>query len=368
MRSDVILRLLHSVLELEDSELTDVWKTVEAISDYKYDSYQQFGPGLRFTESLCLWLEQFHLIKERLVAYNFVKNNLIFISSDEMKHLIQMTYPDLIKPYLINKVSEEINIPNYFVKKIINHDSFKLLQARSLFLGLSDGSHIDDFRRFSQIRHEQVYSTYLISEDKSKDFIEKLKTYLNETLGNTDKPKFEVAFLLDDFSGSGYSFLHEEDDGEYDGKIIRFYKSIISNPELKELFDLQKLKICVILYIATSKAREKIEKLGQVYFNPKSIDFTIKVIYELKENILINQSDHTDLFPLLKKYYTKKIESKSYRNGDMTNPFLGFDGCSLPLVLSHNCPNNSLPILWMDPEHYDPLRGLFPRIERFLKE
>ena len=359
-------RLLHSVLELEDSELTDVWKTVEAISDYKYDSYQQFAPGLRYTESLCLWLEQFHLIKERLVAYNFVRNNLIFVSSDEMRHLIQMTYPDLIKPYLINKVSEETDIPNYLVKKILSHDSFKLLKARSLFLGLSDGSHIDDFRRFSQMRHEQVYSTYLISTEKSKDFIKKLKKYL-KTFETTDKPQFEAAFLLDDFSGSGYSFLHEKD-GDYDGKIIRFYESIISNPELKELFNLKKLKICVILYMATSKAKKNIEKLGRDYFKPKSIDFTIKVIYELKENILINQSDHTDLFPLLKKYYTKKIESKSYKNGDMTNPFLGFDGCALPLVLNHNCPNNSLPILWMDPDHYNPLRGLFPRIERFLKE
>lgn len=366
MRSDVMQRLLHSVLDLEDSELTDVWKTVQAISDYKYDSYQQFAPGLRFVESLCLWLEQFKLIKERLVAYKFVTNNLIFVSSDEMKHLIRMVYPDTIKPYLIEKVSEQTKIPNYFVKKIINHDSFKLLKARSLFLGLSDGSHIDDFRRFSQIRHEQVYSTYLISTEKSRDFIEKLKKYLNETFENIDKPKFEVAFLLDDFSGSGYSFLHKEDD--YDGKIVRFYKSIISNSELKDLFDLEKLKICVILYMATSKAKQRIEKLGKDYFKPKSIDFTIYVIHELKENTLINQSEHTDLFPLLSKYYTEKIESPSYKKGDMTNPFLGFDGCALPLVLSHNCPNNSLPILWMDPEFYVPFRGLFPRIERFVKE
>jgi len=367
MRSDVMQRLLHNVLDLEDSELTDVWKTTEAISEYKYDSYQQFAPGLRFTESLCLWLGQFSLIKERLVAYNFIKNNLIFVSSEEMKHLIRMAYPDSIKQYLINKSSEQTGIPNYFVKRILDHDSFKLLKTCSLFLGLSDGSHIDDFRRYSQIRHEQVYSTYLISTEKSKDFIKKLKKYLTETFESSDKPKFEVAFLLDDFSGSGYSFLNKED-GNYDGKIIRFYNSIISNPELKELFDLKKLKICVVLYIATSKAKEKIEKLGREYFEPKSIDFTIDVIHELKENILINKSDHTDLFPLLEKYHTKKIESPSYVKGDMTNPWLGFDGCALPLVLSHNCPNNSLPILWMDPDHYQPLRGLFPRIERFSKE
>ncbi|MCB1177973.1 MAG: hypothetical protein KDK36_10375 [Leptospiraceae bacterium] len=367
MRSEVSQRLLHSVLDLDDSELTDVWKTVEAISDYKYDSYQQFAPGLRFTESLCLWLEQFNLIKERLVAYNFIKNNLIFVSSDEMKHLIRMAYPDCIKSYLIDKVSEETNIPNYHIKKILNHDSFKFLKARSLFLGLSDGSHIDDFRRFSQIRHEQVYSTYLISTEKSKDFIKKLKKYLKDTFANTDDAKFETAFLLDDFSGSGYSFLHKED-GDYDGKIVRFYKSIISNQELKDLFDLEKLKICVVLYMATSKARDKIEKLGKDYFKPKSVDFSIKVIHELKENILINNSDHTDLFPILQKYYTKKIESESYKKGNMDNPFLGFDGCALPLVLYHNCPNNSIPILWMDPEHYSPRRGIFPRTERFLKE
>jgi hypothetical protein len=32
---------------------------LQLLADYKYDSYQRFGPGKRFVESLALWLKQF---------------------------------------------------------------------------------------------------------------------------------------------------------------------------------------------------------------------------------------------------------------------------------------------------------------------
>jgi hypothetical protein len=40
----------------------------------------------------------------------------------------------------------------------------------------------------------------------------------------------------------------------------------------------------------------------------------------------------------------------------------GFADCRLPVVLSHNTPNNSLYLLWAEAEH--SVRGLFPRVSR----
>ncbi len=42
----------------------------------------------------------------------------------------------------------------------------------------------------------------------------------------------------------------------------------------------------------------------------------------------------------------------------------GFAACALPLVLAHNCPNNSIYLLWADPLEKGSARGLFPRIVR----
>jgi hypothetical protein len=45
-----------------------------------------------------------------------------------------------------------------------------------------------------------------------------------------------------------------------------------------------------------------------------------------------------------------------------TDGRLGFAGCALPLVLSHNTPNNAVYLLW-GPEQYE-YSGLFPRVVR----
>lgn len=367
MNDDLAERLLHQVLNLEDEELVNERSFVQAIASYKYDHYQQFAPGMRFIESLCLWLKQFGHIKERKIAYDFVKKNLIFISSSEMTHLIRMAFPDVIKKYLIQQTSLQTGLDDFLISKILAHEKFTDLLNRSLFLGLSDGAHIDNFRRFAQLRHEQVYPTYLISDDKSKDFIKKLKKYLQESGINKDNPKFEIAFLIDDFSGSGFSFLNDKET-PFAGKIYRFYQTIINNQDVSNLFDLDKLKICVVLYLATSRAKQRIEALAKDLFKSTKITFSVLVVSELKNNILVNKTKNADLIPILQGYYTTEIESPSYKKGDMSEPHLGFDGCALPLVLYHNSPNNSLPLIWMDPERYDPLRGLFPRIERFVKE
>ena len=96
---------------------------------------------------------------ERILAYEFMKKKLIFYSSKEMKHLIQITYPDFIKQYLVKLTSNITNINKFQIRKILNHQKFEDLKSRSLFLGLSDGACINDFRRLSKIRHEQVYPT-----------------------------------------------------------------------------------------------------------------------------------------------------------------------------------------------------------------
>ena len=50
---------------------------------------------------------------------------------------------------------------------------------------------------------------------------------------------------------------------------------------------------------------------------------------------------------------------------------LGYAGCELPLVLSHNTPNNSVSLLWADttaePQSMGR-RALFPRYERHHKD
>ena len=58
------------------------------------------------------------------------------------------------------------------------------------------------------------------------------------------------------------------------------------------------------------------------------------------------------------------IVTSEYKNGKHDEPHLGFDECGLPLIMSHNCPNNSVPILWYENKDKS-IPALFPRIQRY---
>src|SRR5437867_3511869 len=167
MKDALAERLLAKVLGWHPTELTQERQDLQMLSEYKYDEYQQFFPGMRFIESLSLWLDQFKDSDKKIIAYNFMKSRIVFISNAELNHLIRMAFPDMIKPFLIQQVANKHEENPILIKKILKMKEFNVMLRQSLFLGLSDGARIDLFRRFSELNHEQVYPTYLITEDKS---------------------------------------------------------------------------------------------------------------------------------------------------------------------------------------------------------
>jgi len=83
-------------------------------------------------------------------------------------------------------------------------------------------------------------------------------------------------------------------------------------------------------------------------------------MHELDEQYQIK--NHEGIFDICKKekYYDKElIEDKHTQK----NIQLGFSDCALPLILEHNTPNNSVPLLWTY-DYSDIFKGLFPRIPR----
>ena len=155
---------------------------LQAISNFKYDEYRQFSPGMLFLGSLTSWLRQFKTIEERKVAYNFVKTQLVFISENQIQQLVSLAFSDAVQPFLFTKTGNELNIEHFKINEIYHSDTYKSNKRKTLFIGLSDGSRIDYFRRMSGLNNEQVFSTYYISEEKSADLQNELKTILTIVL------------------------------------------------------------------------------------------------------------------------------------------------------------------------------------------
>jgi hypothetical protein len=359
MRTFLTEKLLAKIMGWTPEEISRELPLIQALAGFKYDEYQQFSPGIRFIESLAKWLEQFTPFDERKLAYDFIKNSLVFISNDQISHLVNITFTDKVNPILIEKTAFRKNVSKYLVNQIIGSPEYKELLRRSLFIGLSDGARIDLFRRSKmEISNEQVFPSYYIEADKSDDMIEKL----NEEYSGK---KFNSVFLIDDFTASGKSYFRQNENA-YKGKIYKFlYKHLAKESSLIDLTD--GLSLHVIFYVATREALDNINRAIQAYIKSLELDITvdvnaIQIIDTLIKETVLKNTDFLNLISKENKYFDKSIVDKHFEEGKSDDPHLGFNECALPLVLSHNTPNNSLPIFWF-PEGSKVI-GLFPRVTR----
>lgn len=360
MDPDLAEELLGSVMDWRAEQIGKNYRDLRALGNFGYDDYMQFGPGRRFMESLANWLHQFDK-EHRQAAYDFVLKRLLFITRTQMQQIVSVTYDHRVVPMLVEQVAEESGgkfLP-WQIRRIRNSGEFKELHDRCLFLGLSDGSHMDEFRRSNErIDHEQVSRTHEISQERASSLQKKLADRLGS---NTDaKPLFRNVFLLDDFSASGSSYWRDEQGPK--GKIASFYRSITNADDpLGSLVDIEDLRVCVILYVATDTAKRALETC-KTTVDP--IRLKVVPIHLLPSEIRFDEKKDKNFAPLVHdpKFDSDDLMDRHMEKGNTTNPPLGFGNCALPLVLYHNTPNNSLLILHNTSEKY--YRGLFPRITR----
>jgi hypothetical protein len=365
MNDDLAEKLLIKVMNWEKHEVTQERPFLQAIAAFKYDEYQQFTPGMKFIESLALWLHQFKKKEEKQIAYDFVKNRLIFVSNSEMMHLVSIAYADCIQSILIERVAHEIGCSEFEISKIVKSEDFRILRRQSLFLGLSDGARIDVFRRFSrELNHEQIWPIYDISNEKAKEMQEELERDLRELTDRNDlpEPKFKAIFLLDDFSGSGRSYLRIENKN-YKGKIFKIYQELFDENGALRPIVTEDLMVYVVLYVATNMAERWIRDLmGKLLGSCCRYD--VRVIQHIDDDYKVGEQDKDFVKNLVEKYYDKRIEDKYTEVGGSEDLKFGFANCALPLVLHHNTPNNSIALLWSYEDENADLRGLFPRVKR----
>ena len=119
MKDELAENLLAQVLAWTDEEKARERAIVQDFARYKYNEYQGFSPGRGFIESLALWLRQFGTIDERRIAYTFVRERLIFFSNAEMRRLVALAFPTIVRPALISTVAIDLGISPLRPKAVI---------------------------------------------------------------------------------------------------------------------------------------------------------------------------------------------------------------------------------------------------------
>jgi hypothetical protein len=364
VRDQNAAKLLAKVMGWEDLETVPlVLPTLQLLADFKYDHYQRFGPGRRFIESLALWLHQFEP-SDRQAALDLVLNRLVFISDAEFSHLVLTAYRDLIVQERMRLVSEEYEIPSFRVREIARHRRFEQLRLTSLYLGLSDGARTNELRRASdgEIGNEQIWQAYELGDEKAVDMLEDLGASLQSADFASKDPRFNLIWLLDDFSGSGNTYIrYDGASRRFKGKLPKIYQRL----QQRGMVDPSHYEVFLLLYTATRQAIDHIEYWSERFTTDHGVKpLQLRVLCPIEAEVALTRNAGPELQALLSNpaYSNKGVVDKHFLVGGTDDARLGFAGCALPVVLGHNTPNNSVFLLW-GPEQFKP-HGLFPRVSR----
>jgi hypothetical protein len=387
MNSNLASQLLSSVMGWDYEGLNSERPELEFMGSMKYDAYDRFMPGTRFMSSLVQWLNQFDE-EDRKTVLDFVKKKLVFVSSTQMNYLVDLLYDSKIRPILQRKATENAQMPSYMLCNKKVQKQFYIEKRSSLVVGLSDGAHTDILRRSAGFSNEQVLTNYYPDGKKLKDMLKNLREE-KKLEGVVENVYFRNIFFIDDFTASGKSFVRYDDKAKrFKGKLSKiidelYAKNIEPTEEEKQegkkeelhlsyLLDANQpeIHIDILFCIATEKAVRNIRNGLDDFLQKRGYDkikYHIHVVQKLDESLSKEITEDPELMTVLEKpqYLHQNLkDDTAYKVGSVTKPYLGFDECALPVVLSHNTPNNSLPILWQDTDNDQEFKGLFPRISR----
>jgi hypothetical protein len=188
-----------------------------------------------------------------------------------------------------------------------------------------------------------------------------LKSELEKAGFQSQSPHFNLIWLLDDFSGSGNTYIrYDSETRSYGGKLQKIYEQLHE----RRLIDPSHYEVFLVLYAATRQAIDHIEYWSERFTSERGFKpLQLRVLCRLERSLALTEGVSPAVATLLTKpkYFDSRANDKHMKVGGADGR-LGFANCALPVVLSHNTPNNSVYLLW-GPEQFD-YPGLFPRVVR----
>lgn len=356
----LVAELMNWTVEFATSEFA--W--LELMVSYKFDGYQQYGPGHRFYVHLLRWLSQF-APAQRERAWLLLRHHVVYVSQDELNHLVSLTGSS-IEHKMRAAVARRLQMPVYRVLDDPKaRRQFDEMRYRTLYVGASDGARIDVFRRYNEgaISNEQVVPMIEISAAKQAKLKEKLQQRLN-AVGSTAPATFEWVCLIDDFTASGTTSIRKSEAG-WDGKVHRFMEEAVLTDNSLTAADAH---IQVHHYLASHTASQAVTKLlGEYGLQHPNLQYIPTFSHVFPEDFVITAESQPEIAALLESRYDPSIETSHTGPGIA----MGYKSGGLPLVLDHNTPNNSLATLWArsvpDRDNYieaNHMSPLFPRRSR----
>lgn len=367
MPGNVALDLVAEVMGWDGSDgdpTVGEFAWLKMMSSIKYDGYADFRAGVRFLENLAIWLRQFPTREDRLTAYDFFKRRLVYISPAELKCLIEIFVPEVVTPQLRREVAHQRGIRPYEVWA--TPESAKRFQEAlrsTLFVGMSDGSRIDMLRRANagRISPEQIVAALIIDDAKWKS----LGKELEKSLGAGRK--FDRVYLIEDFTGSGTTFARKVG-GEWKGKLHKFeerVKEAKSKLDPNDKFPLREgYDVHIHHYISSDQAsialRENVDAVKDEWKDRSFGNVYVSEGIRLPASLKLSDDQDAEMLRLCDTFFDSGLDRKlaeHLKESGIDTVRFGYARCALPLILDHNTPNNTIPLLWAE-TNGDPENGV----------
>ncbi len=163
---------------------------------------------------------------------------------------------------------------------------------------------------------------------------------------------------MDDFSGSGNTYIrYDANERKFKGKIKKIYERIYEG----DLINPDYYEVSLLLYVATRQAIDHIEYWSERFTNEKGYKpLRVQVLHPIEKYSSLSVLRDASIIEIAKqdRYYDERASDEHIKIGGTDDAKLGFAACALPLILSHNTPNNSIYALWGPEEN--SFFGLFP--------
>lgn len=351
MKQALAAHVLGELMGWDDGHFRDEFAWLLMMSHLKYDGYSDYLAGVRFVESLVIWLRQFKKPGERAAAYQFVRERLVYVGQPELRRLVECFVPRTLRPILVERAALKLGIETYQIWSRPEYvRAYDTHLRRTLFMGLSDGARMDLLRRGNAgvITNEQVAIVSLLDVDKWADLGRKLRSDIAGSV-EPDQQVFDTICLIDDFTASGTSLLRRDGD-RWKGKLQKFCEAIRRNrKQMGSDFPVHdNPRVLVHHYLATPTALSVVAGRVQEARLALLKDATFSVGLRLGDSVRLSRPNDAEMLDLCAAYYDESLEDEHYRKSGGKTMAYGYGECSLPVVLEHNAPNNSVALLWAD--------------------
>jgi hypothetical protein len=327
------------------------------LSAWKYNSYERYTPASAFSDRVTNWLRQFSS-PERAILLDFLRRRLVFLSREEIRHLVALAWEDHIRPWLQRQAAAELGLDAFSLPRTAGSACLLSIERRTLVLGLSDGAHLAELRRWMP-----AFSTHQFYLEP--DVVPAARAFARGMAEGVSRnqasgPLLRNIVLVDDFSGTGESLLFlDPGSGSASGRLWRIGEGLRQISSVPGILH-PAVEVFVVLYVATQDALGHIRSALQA----TGLPWRAEAVHVLPGNLAIDRC-LPELLPIAERAYGVRPET-----GRKNNQNRGYLAGTLPLVLHHNTPNDSLALLWRAPKTSEAAHpiALFPRYERLTSE